>query len=74
MSNLYIDDYTNIEREKRFIRETIDGLLNRISVTDDENERDRSKGYLDLYIDQYIEKSRAAHNLFKEINKQLENK
>ena len=72
MNSYYLfEEREKKENEKANIRDSIEGLLNRISVTDDENERDKAPAHISLLVSQYVELSRISHNLFKEINKEL---
>ena len=66
------EEYEVLERIKQYLRDCIDGLLNKISVIDDENERHLTLSYIINYVNQYIEESIRARNIYKEMIKELE--
>jgi len=65
------EEIQKIENEKRHIRDSIEGLLNRISITDDENERNKAPTHISYLVSQYVELSRTTHILYKAFNKEL---
>ena len=68
-----IEEYKVLEQRKQYLRDCIDGLLNRASVTDNENERHLVLSHINNYIKHYIEVCEQAHKIYKEMIKELEN-
>ncbi len=64
-----MEKYKKLEFEKNNIRDLIDGSLNRISITDDDEERYRQFYSVSRNALIYIKLSREAHELFENINR-----
>lgn len=62
--------YNESQKDSDFQRGMIDGLLNRIAVSDNEDEVENAvKILIENYIPKYKEKAREAHKAFVEFNK-----
>lgn len=70
MKNDLWEEREKIENKKDNIRDSIEGLLNRISVTDDEFERDEAPSHISSLVSKYVELSRKSHDLFKQFIKE----
>ena len=66
---LKLDKRRSLETQKDEYRRLIDGALNRISITDDESERDALVPSIEYYVQEYKKLSRESHRLFNELNK-----
>ena len=64
MKDEQFEKYQDLRNKKEHIRDTIDGCLNRISITDDEDERFKMVYFLNKYILDYIELSKQSNNLY----------
>ena len=60
-----------LENKKDEYRRLIDGALNRISITDDDSERDALAPAIEHYVQEYKKLSREAKILYNELNKEL---
>ena len=60
-------EFDKSEREKNNIRKLIEGCLNRISITDDEDERFNRIAYIMKYTLEYYDLSKKSHALFEEL-------
>lgn len=63
-------NYQNLSNHAQSIRSSIDGCLNRIAITDDEEEVKDKKAWLDQYIADYIDIAREAHAAYVECAKE----
>lgn len=63
-------NYQNLSGHAQSIRSSIDGCLNRIAITDDEEEVKDKKAWLEQYIADYIDIVREAHAAYKEYSKE----
>lgn len=65
------EERRKIESQKEEIRKLIDGALNRISITENEAERDQLPEAINYQIIEYKRLSKISYDLFKEIIRDL---
>ncbi len=63
--------YISVEERCKFIRDTINGELNRISITDDEEERQRQISYINENVQLYAEACKEKHEHFKKFQNEI---
>lgn len=63
----------SLENKKDEYRRLIDGALNRISITDDESERDTLVPAIEHYVQEYKKLSRESKIVYNELNEVLDN-
>lgn len=54
--------YKDLSSRADFSRKMLDGVLNRIAITDDDIELNRLIDIIHKYIDDYIQLARQSHN------------
>lgn len=66
------EDYKKKDNEKNFYYDMIIGELNRISISDSEDEVEyHMKNIVEVTLPKYKELAREAHTLFEEFNEQM---